>query len=405
MRPPPLLLLQACNALANFQAFIVIKGATSLWSERGWTSLQTGLALALANFAYAATAALGGRVADRFGRGVACVAGTLIAGAGCVLALATSEPVPVLVGLVLSIGGTAIYFPGCAGLFSDAEGARPGAAVAAPLHAKVNRYNLGWASGIFLGFVCAALMADLPLWSLFLAAAASCVVQFLCLAPYLRLPAQPPAPHGDRAPHPALKRLTFMARIAILLGCTAGMGMLSQVEQTLRAAGLTDAALRRTSSMIMAAYPLGYVGMFTLLGQWGGWVLRPWRLWALQLGILIGSLVFLALAMTGTLATPALMLATAMIGSGFGAVYVGSLYYSLRLPDGAARAAGLHETCIGIGNTSGPLIAGLFLSAWATSASAPSTHAMFGLGVFMVVGTALTLLWQVALIPRAMRAR
>ncbi len=405
MRPPPLLLLQACNALANFQAFIAIKAATSLWSESGWSAWQIGLALALANFSYAVTAAQGGRVADRFGRAVACTSGALVSAAGCALAWGWSEPVPALIGLLLSIGGTALYFPGCAGLFSDAEGARGAGAKPVPLHAKVNRYNLGWSTGIFIGFACAALMADLPLSASFLAAMVACIVQFLVLTPYLRLPPQPPAPQGDRAPHPALPRLTFMARVAILLGCVVGMGFMAQLEMALRAAGLEQADLRRTSGLIMAAYPVGYVAMFTLLGQWGGWVLRPWRLWSLQLGILAGAGVFTALAAMGTITTPALMAAATLIGSGFGAVYVGSIYYSLRLPDGAARAAGLHETCIGIGNTGGPLIAGLVLSAWTAGSTAASTSAMTGLGVFMMVGASVTLLWQAALIPRAMRAR
>jgi MFS family permease len=184
----------------------------------------------------------------------------------------------------------------------------------------------------------------------------------------------------------------------------AGMGMMCQLEATLVRAGLGGAELRRTASLMMAAYPLGYIAMFTLLGAWDGWVLRPWRLWALQLGMIVGSAGLAALSLAAVPPVWALMACAALVGSGFGATYVGSIYYSLRLPDGASRAAGLHEMCIGIGNTFGPVAAGAFVAWWSAGVEGASSRALSGLGVYMAIAVTVTLLWQAARFPRVMRA-
>jgi MFS family permease len=226
-------------------------------------------------------------------------------------------------------------------------------------------------------------------------AAASFIVVGLSLWRYRNLPPAPPAPSGDRSPHPALARLTVMYRVNLFVGCIIGMALMTQLTKAFVASGVDKDAAGSLVSAALTGYSACYTLMFLLLGQWTGWILKPIVLWLCQAGFLLGAGGLLALSGWGHYPLVLAFLCGALFGSGYGAAYVGSIYYSLRLPDGAGRAAGWHETFIGMGNTMGPLLAGVFLSYVLPGVS--------GLGTFLLIAAVTMLVIQATMIPGARR--
>lgn len=389
MTPPPIPLLQFFNALIAFGGVLSIMLGVSTWSRHQWEPWQIGLATTVVNLCYGGVVAQGGRLADRWGRARAGLLGALVGLTGCLTALLIAHPWAALIAAMLGFTGQALFFPGCAGLFSDAEGAAGGPAPA--LHRKLSRYNLGWALGNLVCFFAFGLVGDDARVGYALAGSAFLAV-FIGLWRWRRLPPQPPAPIGDRAPHAALPRLTLMCRINLSIGCVLGMAMMTQLDHAL-ATGMPEPRAVELTSLVLSCYAGSYILVFVLLGRWTGWILRPWRLWACQGGFLLGAVGLLVCATLHPM--PAWLLAGCgtAIGSGYGAAYTGSIYYSLRLPHGAARAAGLHETFLGLGNTAGPLLAGAFLSCVISDLS--------GLGIFLAVLAVAILVFQAVMIPGA----
>ncbi|MBA3685784.1 MAG: MFS transporter [Planctomycetes bacterium] len=396
MRPPPLALLQWSNLLVGCGSFLTAMVSNGLWTSVGWSFWSIGLAMTIGSLCYAGCVIIGGRLADHWGRARTALLGAAIGALGCALAVAAPGPSVALVATMLAFAGPALFFPGCAGLFSDAEGASGAAPV--PLHVKVSKYNLGWSAGNFCGFAGFALLAQADVRIGFAVAGAAFLAVIALLWHWRSLPPRPPAPAGDRAPHPALPRLTMTARVALLLCCMLSMGMISAISRALAGTAGDDA--RGWAGLTLACYSGGYVITFMVFGHWAGWVLRPWRMWTLQIAFLVGALGICALAL-GAMVTPTLLAACgALIGVGFASCYTTSIYYSLRLPDGVGRAAGLHETFIGVGNTLGPLVSGLALSGWSMWAVGSD---LLGLGCYLVAAAVICLGVQAVLIPAAVR--
>lgn len=150
MRPPALLTLQLLNLLVGGGQYLGFATATGMWTAGGWSELQIGIAMTAANLCYAAFVAQGGRLSDRWGRARTAILGAGIALAAAVIALVVATPLAALVAIMLGCAGTAFFFPGNVGLFSDARS--PDGATAPALHVKVSRYNLGWSGGNIAGF-------------------------------------------------------------------------------------------------------------------------------------------------------------------------------------------------------------------------------------------------------------
>jgi MFS family permease len=174
-----------------------------------------------------------------------------------------------------------------------------------------------------------------------------------------------------------------------------GIALISLAEKALINHGLGADGARRLASTLLTAYACGYMLSFLALAWWGGWILHPWRLWWCQGGLLLGTAGLLVMACTGGTGMPAMAMVGLLIGTGYGSAYTASLYYSLRLPVGAARAAGWHEMSIGLGNIMGPLLAGLVMQ--------HGRDDLIGLGIYVVVAAVLSLGVQAALIPGAMK--
>lgn len=396
MRPPAILTLQLLNALIGAAQYLGFATATGTYIRGGWSPWQIGLAMTLANLCYASLVVQGGRLSDRWGRARTAIVGALICVVSAAVALIADAPWSALTATMLGCIGSAFFFPGNVGLFSDARA--PDGASALPLHVKVSRYNLGWSGGNMCGFCLAWAFALLPTRVGWATALLCSVVVVVVLVNWLNLPAQSPRADGDRAPHPALPRMIWMGRAALLIYCLLGMAFISLLARALTTEGLGAGAAQSAAAAAMFAYASGYFLIFVFLGFWDGWVLRPWRLLALQAPVMLAALGVVWLGTGGGRIDIGMLVGLGLLlGAGFGAVYTGSIYYSLRLPDGAARAAALHETALGLGSTIGPVACGVFMSVLGDGA-------LGSLGMWMVLIAAVTLTVQALAIPGAVRA-
>ena len=393
MTPPPPFILQSFNALISIGSILALMLGTVRWTAWEWSPWEIGVVTTVVNLCYGGLVFIGGRLADRWGRARSGILGSAIGLSGCVLAMVCDQQWTTVVAAMSSFAAAAMFFPGSAGLFSDAEGAAGGKPPL--LHAKIRSYNLGWAVGNLIAFLLFAWLSTVAPWMAYGVAALSFLLVGAGLWRWRHLPPRPPAPSGDRAPHAALPRLLIMYRINLFFGCTLCMAMITQVAK-----GLTDAQVSVNDAKILAsgalsAFSVGYMLVFILLGSWTGWILRPWKLWIGQLGFLLGAAGFLALSMLGTFPMVLIIACGGLIGCGYGSAYVGSIYYSLRLPEGVGKAAGWHETFIGLGNTTGPLLAGLFMSFICGGIN--------GLSIFLLSLALIMMLWQMVMIPGASR--
>jgi MFS family permease len=384
---PRILLLQILNMLMGGGCYLIAVSSFGVWSAAGWSPVRTGGAMMAANLAYGALVGLGGKMADSWGRARTAVCGALIATAGGLLAWLVADPWAAAIGTVVCFGGSALFFPGNVGLFSDAR-TDGGGEVA--LHVKVSRYNLGWSGGNLAGFVIAWLLSFGHVTAGYLVAVGGFVLITATQLQWWSLPPQPPAASGDRGDHPALPRLIRMGRVGLMLYCLMGMALISLFENTL-ARTAPPAAAHTTATAALAIYALGYFAMFGVLGWWSGWVMRPWRLFAIAALLPLAAGGFLACGLLGSTGPVPYALCSLVLGIAFAAVYTASMYYSLRLPHGAARAASLHETYLGVGSTLGPVLCGGFLMLWSDGVT--------GLGVYLLIGSALVLGWQLSQLP------
>lgn len=386
---PQLLLLQFLNLLMGGGTYLVAVTSFGTWSQAGWSPLAAGSAMMAANLAYCLIVGIGGRLADGWGRARTAVAGAVITGGGALLAFAVADPLAAAAGTVICFGGAGIFFPGNVGLFSDAAGNGGGEV---PLHQKVSRYNLGWSSGNLSGFVIAwtlSLTVGSARWG-YLIALGGCVVIVFSLLRWWSLAPRQQVASGDRGDHPALKALIRMGRVSLLLYCLVGMALIALFENTL-ARTVPAAQAHTTATAALVLYALGYFLTFAVLGWWGGWVMRPWRLFAISLVMPLAALGFIACGLAGVSGPLPFAVCTFALGVSFGAVYTSSIYYSLRLPHGAARAASLHETYLGVGSTIGPTLCGGFLMLW--------SNGLAGLGVYLLIGALVVLVWQLSQLP------
>ena len=379
---PHILVLQFLNLLMGGGCYLVAVTSFGMWSSSGWSAVATGAAMMAANLAYGSLVGFGGRLADGWGRARTAISGAMIAIVGAMVALFGGSAWASVFGTIICFAGSALFFPGNAGLFSDAKTSGGGHV---PLHTKVSRYNLGWSGGNLCGFGLAWILSDGPVGRGYWFAGAGFAVIATVMLRWWALPAQAPSTSSDRADHPALKLLTRMGRVGLLLYCLVGMALMSLLENTL-VEHLDPHSAHRVATAALVAYAAGYFIGFLVLGAWSGWVMRPWRLFAITIGMLLAAGGFVICGVSNVVQVAPLAGCGFLLGIAFAAVYTASLYYSMRLPTGAARAAGLHETYLGVGATLGPLACGLFLSGW--------SNALMGLGVYIALGAVLVLGWQ-----------
>jgi len=399
VRAPSLRSLQFYNFLVGMGCMLCAMTATAQWNLSGWSERHIGLSMTLVTVAYALLVLIGGRLSDSWGRGRTALTGAAICASGCAVAMVAPGPWTALLAAALAFAGAALFFPGNVGLFSDAVSNNNDADL--PLHVKISRYNLGWAGGNLGAFIGFSLLAHQPPRLGFTVACVLFVFVAASLLRWVRIAPQPPKAAGDRSPHPALARLTLSSRLALMLACTVTMAQISLLQVALRGLNMPSEQAQQWAGITLVTYSTCYVIMFMVLGMWSGWVLKPWRMWMLQVPLVIGAAGLLTLGLMPSSVQPwTLALCGGCFGLAFGPCYTSSIYYSMRLPDGAGRAVALHETFLGIGNTAGPLLGGFFLDRWLAYGAGTG---LAGLGIFTVVGAVLVLGVQAALIPGATR--
>ena len=387
MRPPPILLLQFLNVCAGGGTYLMVCSGQASWSSSHWSAAWVAGAMIATNLCYAAVVGQGGKLSDRWGRARTAILGSCICVLAGLIGLVCYGPWAAVAASMIGFLGTAFFFPGNAGLFSD-SGSADGESV--PLHTKVSRYNLGWSFGNLVGFGIGFGLSSHPQWGYAVAAAMFLTITVI-LWRWRSLPPQPPAASGDRADHPALPRLILLGRVGVLLFCLLGMSVISLLETALTSLVSPERA-HVLATGALTAYALGYVLMFGLLGQWSGWVMRPWRLTMLMLALPLAAAGMWWVGRGGIPTMAMLVPCTFLLGLAYGAAYTASLYYSLRLPHGAARAASIHETFLGVGSMTGPLLCAGFLAL---------RPGLDGLGTYLLIGAAVVLAWQALMVPGA----
>ena len=388
-RFPAIWKLQLNNSLVGFSQFLFMTLTLTVLSAEKASALWIGTAMTLVNVVYSLLTPFTGRIADRLGRPQTALIGLSIAITAGLFAHFFTDGISLTTGLLFMFAGCAFFFPSNAGLFSDAADT----SLRGSLHKRVSGYNLGWSSGNLAGFMLFGLLAVVAVKTTFWLLIAALSLCAILLLPYLRLKPRPPAPTADRAFHPALPIFISMGRINLLICCMIGMALFTQLEKSLN---LIAPALqaRQLTGITLSGYSCGCLLMFTLLGRSSNWILKPWHLTLYQTAYLPGALALLLAASYGWLNFAVFFAAGIFTGLAFGASYTGSLYYSLRTPDNASRASGLHETHIGIGNSLGPAAAGVFLWQWQSA----QLNSLAGLGLYMSIIALLALGYQAVMI-------
>jgi MFS family permease len=396
-------LLQGLNVLMAFACLECLKLGTAAWTAAHWSPLAIGIPPTLASVAYALTVGPGGRGADRFGRARTSAFGALVGALGVAIPLAWPTPLTSAIAVVVCFGGAGWFYPGIAGLFSDSASARH--LDDAPLHRRVSQYNLGWSTGTFLGMCAPIVLDSAPLRAAFGAAlphlgfALAMLGLLLIVAllrPYRHLPALAHAEQAAQASDPAIPGLTLMHRVALLMLCVFGFALFDQLDVALAERMGSAAAASERAAEALAGYCAGYTAMFFVLGRWGGWILRPWRLWWLQCAVLCGPAALMWCAASGGGSTAWVIVGAAFTGIGYGATFTGSIYYSLRVPHGVSRSSGIHERFLGVGNTIGPILAG----SWAMLLASHGISHLTALAAFGMCITSAVLMAQAVAIPR-----
>ncbi len=380
MRPPSLIVLQCASGLVGFSAYLAAMVANAVWTAHGWPLTRIGLAVAATNLCYGAVVGVAGTLVERIGRARSCIIGATVGTVGCAIAASAPATGTALVAAMASFLAMALYFPGVAGLYSDGT-SRP-----MPLHAKVSFYSLGWGLGVLVGFVSYGVLARTPVIGFAIAALGFTAMGAL-LWRWRSAPAAPPSADGDRGSHPTLARLTTLYRVSVLMTAMVAATTTALAQRILTP--LSDDAPARCATLL-AAHSLGSLTMFALMGRWDGWILRPGRTWWLQAPIALGGALLVALAYAQAAPALGLIGVGLLTGLGHGATYMASIYCSMRLPDGAARGAGVHEAFLGVGYVIGPPTAALLISA-AIGDGAAGWPALAGLG-WWVVGLAAVVL-------------
>ncbi len=394
-RTPRLAELLLGNLCIGAGALTTLSSANSTFAAAKWTSTETGWVVMAQNLAYLVCVGIGGRLADRWGRARTAVVGASLAALGAALAM-TGSAAATAAGVIVVFGGISMFFPGNAGLISDA-GSATGSGPAAPLHVKVSRYNLGWSAGNLTGFAIALGMAlaGYPLACSFAIAAALFAAMALRYLPWWNLPTRPPPPEGDRAPVPEGQAFTFLGRTSLALYACASIVLLGLTEVVLsRQVGAEQA--RSWASAMLCVYAASYLSGFVVLGWWSGWIMRPWKLTALQAGL--GVLAMVCIVTGAAPSLPWMMVGAVAAGIGYSAAYTSSIYYSLRDPANPGAAASRHEQYLGAGSMVGPLVAPWFMGL--IGGSAPG---LVGFGWYLAAVLAVLLLWQAIRIPPILR--
>ncbi len=250
-------------------------------------------------------------------------------------------------------------------------------------------FNLSWASCQVATFwTIAPFMkeTDTALWAIPVMG-----LSHIAAIPFILLLRPEPAPHGEGAhAHTAeeaadYRRLLHAHRLLLVMSYLV-YSALNPLLPTILNDRLRVAA--EWATPMTSSWMISRVGMFWLMGAWGGWHGRRATL-AWPPVLLLAGLSMSLLAPT----TAVLIVGLCFFGLGMGAIYSAAFYYAMEVGSAGVDAGGKHEAFIGVGYTIGPLIGtaagGVIASgvaapgdrAWLTLACVLAAAAVFGVRI------------------------
>ncbi len=324
----------------------------------GGGAVDLGLMPTIGAVSYVLAAPAAGVLSDRTSRIRLCGLGGGLLITCAFLALQTRS-LTMLLALQLLMGlGKALYWPTVQSSLGDL-------ATPATRQGTLGRFNVAWSSGKTLGFLLGGLLLHRFGFAVtFLVGAVSVAAAFFALP--RRVPASAPVDPSDAAaaarneePSPDgeieddvrhLRRLRTMAWIANTAAYGAFGILTYHLPQWFESRGWSEAQYGFYLAGILVSQTLVFV---LLLGPLRV-PHRPGRLWLPQ-GLAAAALVVVPILHPFGL----LLLTVPLVGLGCGIAYAASLHFSLVLPAGRGRNAGIHEALVGAGGFLPPLLAGL----------------------------------------------
>jgi MFS family permease len=316
--------------------------------ELGAASIHLGILPTLYALAYMTTATLGGRLSDRIPRLRLARGACALFFLGC-LALA-SAPRMILLFLAIPILGTALGF-----FWSPVQAALSDRTREGGLSRSVSAFNVSWSLGKGMGLVAGGFLTEaLEPQTALLAAGFPVLVTFLILprSSPVRSEGPPRTPiessADDSPPSDTFLKLAWMTN-AVAFGVGSTMNVHAPKLLLERGAGASEFGVIFGSVFVVQTLT------FAALTRH-----RPRRS-SLMLACAMG-----AVALFGFLLAPGIalrLLSTVPLGVALGLAYQTSIHTSLDRVHGRGKAAGSHETLLGAGSSSLPLLGGALVHA------------------------------------------
>ena len=335
-------------------AFVV--GATAVYAvELGATPVQLGILGAVGPGTYALSCLAGGLLSDRLSRKRLSLAASLVAAASCLGLALASELWHLLLYFSLFNGILGFYWPPLQSLLADSSHRRN-------LTATLGSFCIFWSSGFIIGHLICGYLTEI---SAVLPFSWAALIGLLILAVNSTLSEDEGAKKSGSQDYLSRQgsKETLLWRRFLLSGWVANFTlvfMFGAIKMLFPKFALDDVQMGRgTLGLMLALLHGGQFAMFVLVKYWHAWQYNRLIYLVLQLTVLPGTLL---LGLCGNLYGFAL--ATFLIGCCAGFTYTASIYYSTSRPPEAGTRTGVHESFIGFGLMSGPLVGGYVAAIW-----------------------------------------